>query len=96
MTLPPTPLTPYSTKCMEVDWIVVGWIIDMIFNGIVWLIIVALLIPLIELNDKWIRKAVSFMDIADKWVRKILENSLDWIQKKKRSTRRCFARNYNS
>ena len=22
------------------------------------------------------------MDVADKWVRKILENSLDWIQKK--------------
>ena len=67
---------------MQINWIVVGWIIDMIFNGIVWLIIVALLIPLIELNDKWIRKAVSFMDVADKWIRKILENSLDWIQKK--------------
>ena len=53
---------------MQINWIVVGWIIDMIFNGLVWLIIVALLIPLIEINDKWIRKVV--------------ENSLEWIQKK--------------
>ena len=67
---------------MDINWIVVGWILDMIFNGIVWLIIVACLIPLIEVNDKWIRKAVSFMDVADKWVRKVVENSLGWIQKK--------------
>ena len=67
---------------MDINWIVVGWILDMIFNGIVWLIIVACLIPLIEVNDKWIRKAVSFMDVADKWVRKVVENSLEWIQKK--------------
>jgi hypothetical protein len=61
---------------------VVGWILDMIFNGIVWLIIVACLIPLIEVNDKWIRKAVSFMDLADKWVRKEVEKLFEWIQKK--------------
>jgi hypothetical protein len=61
---------------------VVGWILDMIFNGIVWLIIVACLIPLIEVNDKWIRKAVSFMDLADKWVRKVVEKLFEWIQKK--------------
>jgi len=67
---------------MDINWIVVGWILDMIFNGIIWLIIVACLIPLIEVNDKWIRKAVSFMDVADKWVRKVVEKSLDWIQKK--------------
>ena len=67
---------------MDINWIVVGWILDMIFNGIVWLIIAACLIPLIEVNDKWIRKAVSFMDVADKWVRKVVENSLEWIQKK--------------
>ena len=67
---------------MQVNWIVVGWILDMIFNGIVWLFIVACLIPLIEVNDKWIRKAVSFMDVADKWVRKVVESSLEWIQKK--------------
>ena len=67
---------------MDINWIVVGWILDMIFNGIVWLVIVACLIPLIEVNDRWIRKAVSFMDVADKWVRKVVENFLEWIQKK--------------
>ena len=67
---------------MDINWIVVGWIVDMIFNGIVWLIIVACLIPLIEVNDKWIRKAVSFMDLADKWVRKEVEKLFEWIQKK--------------
>jgi hypothetical protein len=67
---------------MDINWIVVGWILDMIFNGIVWLVIVACLIPLIEVNDKWIRKAVSFMDVADKWVRKVVENLFEWIQKK--------------
>ena len=67
---------------MDINWIVVGWILDMIFNGIVWLIIVAFLIPLIEVNDKLIRKAVSFMDVADKWVRRVVENLFEWIQKK--------------
>ena len=67
---------------MDINWIVVGWILDMIFNGIVWLIILTCLIPLIDVNDKWIRKAVSFVDVADKWVRKVVENSLEWIQKK--------------
>jgi hypothetical protein len=67
---------------MDINWIVVGWILDMIFNGIVWLVIVACLIPLIEVNDRWIRKAVSFMDVADKWVRKVVENLFEWIQKK--------------
>ena len=67
---------------MDINWIVVGWILDMIFNGIVWLIILTCLIPLIDVNDKWIRKAVSFVDLADKWVRKVVENSLEWIQKK--------------
>jgi hypothetical protein len=67
---------------MDINWIVVGWILDMIFNGIIWLIIVACLIPLIEVNDRWIRKAVSFMDVADKWVRKVVEKLFEWIQKK--------------
>ena len=65
---------------MDINWIVVGWILDMIFNGIVWLIIVACLIPLIEVNDKWIRKAVSFMDVADKSVRKVLEKLFELVE----------------
>ena len=67
---------------MEIDWILVGWVIDVVLNGIVWLIITALLIPIIEVSDKWTRKAISFMDKADKWIRKILENLFEWIQKK--------------
>ena len=67
---------------MEIDWILVGWVIDVVLNGIVWLIIAAILIPIIEVSDKWTRKAITFMDKADKWIRKILENSFEWIQKK--------------
>ena len=59
---------------MEINWIVVGWIIDVVLNGIIWLIIAALLIPLIEVTDKWTRKAVSLVDRTDKWIRKVLES----------------------
>ena len=65
---------------MQVNWIVVGWIIDMILNGIVWLIIAAFLIPVIEVTDKWTRKGISLMDKVDKWIRKVFENLFDWIQ----------------
>ena len=65
---------------MQVNWIVVGWIIDMILNGIVWLIIAAFLIPLIEVTDKWTRKGISLMDKVDKWIRKVFENLFDWIE----------------
>ena len=67
---------------MEINWILVGWIIDMVLNGIIWLIISAFLISLIDVTDKWTRKAIIFMDVADKRVRKLVENSLEWIQKK--------------
>ena len=67
---------------MDINWILVGWIIDVVLNGIIWLIIAAFLIPIIEVSDKWTRKAITFMDKADKWIRKVLENSFEWIQKK--------------
>ena len=67
---------------MDINWILVGWIIDIVLNGIVWLIIAAFLIPIIEVSDKWTRKAITFMDKADKWIRKVLENSFEWMQKK--------------
>jgi hypothetical protein len=67
---------------MDINWILVGWIIDVVLNGIVWLIIAAFLIPIIEVSDKWTRKAITFMDKADKWIRKVLENSFEWMQKK--------------
>ena len=59
-----------------------GWIIDVVLNGIVWLIIAAFLIPIIEVSDKWTRKAITFMDKADKWIRKVLENLFKWMKKK--------------
>ena len=49
---------------MEINWIVVGWIIDMILNGAVWLIIAALSLILIDTTDTWTRKAIKFMDKA--------------------------------
>ena len=67
---------------MEIDWILVSWIIDIVLNGIVWLIITAFLILLIDVTDKWTRKAVTFLDVADKWSRIVIENSFEWIQKK--------------
>ena len=67
---------------MEIDWTVVGWIVDMILNGIVWLVIAAFLILLIDVTDKWTRKAVMFMGVADMWARKVIESSFEWIQKK--------------
>ena len=67
---------------MDINWILVGWIIDVVLNGIVWLIIAAFLIPIIEVSDNWTRKAITFMDKADKWIRKVLENSFEWMQKK--------------
>ena len=36
---------------MEVNWIVIGWIIDMILNGIVWVIIAAFGLVLIDVTD---------------------------------------------
>tara|TARA_B100001027_G_scaffold211991_1_gene180820 strand:- start:3 stop:290 length:288 start_codon:yes stop_codon:yes gene_type:complete len=65
---------------MEINWILIGWIIDMILNGIVWLIIVAFLIPVIDVTDKWTRKGVSLMGKVDKWIREVLENLFEWIQ----------------
>ena len=67
---------------MDINWNMVGWIIDMILNGIIWLIIAAFLIPLIEITDKWTRKGIKFMDLADKWIRNIIENLFEWIERK--------------
>ena len=63
-------------------WITIGWIIDIILNGIVWFIIGLCLLPLIDVSDKWTRKAILFMDKVDKWIRNLLELSLEWMQKK--------------
>ena len=67
---------------MEINWVVVGWIIDMILNGAVWLIIAVFSLILIDTTDTWTRKAIKFMDKADKWIRKFIDDSFEWIQKK--------------
>jgi hypothetical protein len=67
---------------MEINWVTLGWLIDMTLNGFVWLIIAAFSLPLIEVIDKWTRKAIKSMDKADKWVKKFIENLFKWIQKK--------------
>ena len=67
---------------MEINWVVVGWIIAMILNGVVWLIIAVFTLTLIDISDKWTRKAIKWMDKADKTIRKLIDNLFEWIQKK--------------
>ena len=54
----------------------------MILNGLVWLIIAALFLILIDMTDTWTRKVIKWMDKADKWTRKLIDILFDWIQKK--------------
>ena len=67
---------------MEINWVVVGWIIDMILNGVVWLIIAVLGLLLIDITDKWIRKGLKLMEKVDLWIRDFIEFSIEWILKK--------------
>ena len=67
---------------MELNWVILGWLIDMTLNGFVWLIISAVSILLIDVSDKWTRKAIKWMDKADKWIRKFIDDLIEWIQKK--------------
>jgi hypothetical protein len=66
---------------MEINWMAVGWIIDMILNGFAWLIVVALSLFLIDMTDTWTRKAIKLLDKADTWTRKAIDNIFEWIQK---------------
>ena len=67
---------------MEINWVVVGWIIDMILNGAVWLIIAVIFLSLVDVSDNWMRKAIKFMDKADKWIRKFIDSVFELIEKK--------------
>ena len=67
---------------MEINWVIVGWLIDMILNGFVWLIIAAISLSLIDVTDKWTRKALKWMDKADTLIRKFTDDAFEWIQKK--------------
>ena len=67
---------------MEINWIAVGWIIDIILNGFVWFVIGAIFLILIDLTDTWTRKALKFMDKADTFIRKFVDSFFELIQKK--------------
>ena len=67
---------------MEINWVVVGWIIDMILNGALWLIIAVIFLSLVDVSDNWMRKAIKFMDKADKWIRKFIDSVFELIEKK--------------
>ena len=71
---------------MEINWVILGWLIDMVLNGFVWLIIAALSLILLDVTEKWTRKAVEWIGKVDKWIRefteKFIDNSFEWIQKK--------------
>ena len=67
---------------MEINWAILGWLIDMTLNGFVWLIISAFSLLLIDMTDTWTRKAIKWMDKADKWIRKLIDDLFEWIQKK--------------
>ena len=67
---------------MEINWIAVGWIIDMALNGLAWFIIAVFSLILVDMTDTWTRKAIKWMDKADKWIRKLIDNLFEWIEKK--------------
>ena len=67
---------------MEINWIAVGWVIDMILNGFVWLVIAVIFLTLIDVTDTWTRKAIKWVDKADIWIRKLIDSLFEWIQKK--------------
>ena len=67
---------------MEINWVIIGWLIDMTLNGFVWLIIAAFSLLLIDMTDTWIRKAIKWMGNVDDWIRIFIDNLFEWIQKK--------------
>ena len=66
---------------MEINWVVVGWIIDMILNGLVWLIIAVFSLLIIDMTDAWTRKVIKWVDEADKWIRNLIDDLFEFIQK---------------
>ena len=67
---------------MEINWVILVWLIDMTLNGFVWLIIAAFSLLLIDMTDTWTRKAIQFIEKTDKWIRKLIDNLFEWIQRK--------------
>ena len=67
---------------MEIDWVILGWLIDMVLNGFVWLVIAIIFLSLINMTDTWTKKVLEFMVKTDEWIRKLIDNLFDWIEKK--------------
>ena len=67
---------------MEIDWVILGWLIDMVLNGFVWFVIAIIFISIINMTDTWTKKALEFMVKADELIRKLIDNLFDWIEKK--------------
>ena len=51
---------------MKINWTILGWIIDMFLNGIIWFVIILIITPI--------------LGVVDDWVRKFLETSLEWLR----------------
>ena len=75
---------------MEINWVILGWLIDMILNGFVWLVIGVIFLSLIDATDSWTRKAITWVDKADKWIRKLIDNLFEFIQKKNLKVLSCI------
>ena len=67
---------------MEIDWVILGWLIDMVLNGFVWLVIAIIFLSLINMTYTWTKKALEFMVKVDERIRKLTDNLFDWIEKK--------------
>ena len=67
---------------MEINWVVLGWLIDMVLNGFVWLVIAIIFLSLINMTDTWTKKVLEFMVKADELIRKLIDNLFNWIEKK--------------
>ena len=67
---------------MEIDWVILGWLIDMVLNGFVWLVIAIIFLSIINMTDTWTKKTLEFMVKVDEWIRKFIDNLFDWIEKK--------------
>ena len=67
---------------MEIDWVILGWLIDMVLNGFVWLVIAIIFLSLINMTDTWTKKALEFMVKVDERIRKLTDNLFNWIEKK--------------
>ena len=67
---------------MEIDWVILGWLIDMVLNGFVWLVIAIIFLSLINMTDTWTKKALEFMVKVDERIRKLTDNLFDWVEKK--------------